>query len=114
MWLFTSIGFYSAVQKPGDDFLTVRARVGKDLDNLRQRYMPDLGATVAGGGTDYPFRATISHAAFAAGLAELAKDIDYTNFKSEVGRQMGYERAHVYGDVWHSLLKLEDENERAG
>jgi hypothetical protein len=33
MWIFTTIGFFSIVQKPRTDFLTVRARVTTDLDN---------------------------------------------------------------------------------
>lgn len=31
MWLVTNFGFFSVVQKKGDDFLTVRARVRSDL-----------------------------------------------------------------------------------
>ena len=40
MWLFTTFGFFSAVQKPGDDFLTIRGRSAKDLDRLREKYLP--------------------------------------------------------------------------
>ena len=60
MWLFTPFGFFSIVQKPADKSagtLTVRARVGVDLDNLRQRYLPSLGPTQAAAGTDYRYRA---------------------------------------------------------
>jgi hypothetical protein len=35
MCIFTTIGFFSIVQKPRTDFLTVRARVASDLDDLR-------------------------------------------------------------------------------
>ena len=31
MWLFTTVGFFSAVQKSGTDDLTIRARVRDDL-----------------------------------------------------------------------------------
>ena len=56
MWLFTTFGFFSVVQKePGDDFLTVRARDPKDLDRLRER-VPELGPTELKGG-DYCCRA---------------------------------------------------------
>ena len=37
MWIFTTIGFFSIVRKPGTDFLTVRARVASDLDDLRRQ-----------------------------------------------------------------------------
>ena len=51
MWTMTPIGFYSAVRKPGDSFLTIRARASGDLDALRARYLPALSPTRAGGGT---------------------------------------------------------------
>jgi hypothetical protein len=34
MWLFTTIGFLSVVQKNGEQRLTVRARSSADLDRL--------------------------------------------------------------------------------
>lgn len=42
MWLFTRIGCFSAVQKPGTDFLAIRARAKGDIDALRSRYLPEL------------------------------------------------------------------------
>jgi hypothetical protein len=107
MWIFTTIGFYSVVQKPEDSFLTVRARVASDLDNLRKKFMPQLSSTVKGAGTDYPFRATISHVDFAAGLSKMAEAIHYDNFKSEVGKRMGRRREQAYHKVWHDLYDLE-------
>ena len=109
MWLFTTIGFFSVVQKTTDPFLTVRARVAGDLSQLRSKYMPELSSTVAGGGTDYPYRATISHEGFAHGLAQIAKEIDYPNFKNEIDRVMGREREHIYSQVWKVLMKLESD-----
>jgi hypothetical protein len=41
--------------KRSDKFLTVRARVASDLDNLRRHYMQNLSPTITGGGTDYPY-----------------------------------------------------------
>jgi hypothetical protein len=107
MWLFTTLGFFSIVQKRSESGLTVRARVAGDLDRLREKYMPELSATIRKAGTDYPFRATIGHDDFARGMAKIAKDIRYDNFKSEVAKKMGYDRAHVYGKVWCVLRELE-------
>lgn len=108
MWLFTAIGFFSVVQKPGQiDELTVRARVARDLDLLRSQYMPELSPTQAGAGTDYPYRAVISHEAFARGMGALARDIHYDNFKREVQRQSGIDRAHLYSVVWSTMVKLQ-------
>lgn len=111
MWVFTPIGFFSVVQKTGRSDLTIRTRVAGDLDRLREAYLPELSATVTGAGTDYRYRATIDHGAFAKGMAAIARDINYSNFKNEVARRMGHERAGVYGEVWNVLLQLENEEE---
>src|SRR4051812_29928635 len=108
MWLITPFGFFSVVQKPAESDLTVRARVGADLDRLREHYMPTLAPTTTSTHTDYRFRATISHEAYALGLAEIARDIHYSNFKSEVGR-VDPTRAHVYARVWEVLWKLQND-----
>jgi len=107
MWILTSIGFFSVVQKPRDSFLTIRSRVKSDLDRLKKGYMPQLSETTTSGGTDYPYRATISHEEFARGIAKLIKDIRYTNFKNEVLRKMGSQREQTYSKVWHTLQELE-------
>lgn len=36
MWLFTTVGFFSIVQKPRQSGLTIRAWVATDLDSLRE------------------------------------------------------------------------------
>lgn len=113
MWLFTTIGFFSVVEKSveGDanatPRLAVRARVAGDLDALRAQYMPELGPTVETPHNDYHFRASIAHADFARGLARLAEAIHYGNFKTAVGIAQGWGREHVYHDVWSAAMKLE-------
>lgn len=107
MWLFTNFGFFSIVQKPGTDFLTVRARVRGDLDTLRECYLPALSATQAKGGTDYPWRATVVHADFAAALGRIVMDLDYSNYKNEVAARQGKSRADRYGKVWSALYDME-------
>jgi len=109
MWLFTNFGFFSVVQKRDTDFLTVRARVREDLEALRSRYLPSLSATLAKGGTDYPWRATVPHADFAAALGRIALDLHYDNFKNEVALWQGKTRANRYGKVWSVLYDMEPE-----
>jgi hypothetical protein len=111
MWLFTTIGFFSVVQKSQDSFLTVRARVASDLDRLREKYMPELSETIKGRGSDYPYRGTISHEDFAKGMEKIVKAIHYDNFKAEVEAKMGIKRETIYHEVWSSLLKLQKERE---
>ena len=109
MWLFTTVGFFSIVQKPNNDFVTVRARVADDLDRLRQEFMPELSPTITGGGTDYPYRASISHEDFSCGLSKIALSLRYSNFKNEVAKLLGHRRASLYGEVWSVLKRLEKE-----
>lgn len=111
MWVFLPFGYFSVVQKHGDDDLTVRSRVRADLDELRAR-CPGLGETVEGGGTDYPYRAKVSHADLASAMAEITSSIAYDNFKNQVADVAGYDRASAYGSVWSTLYGLEDRLEQ--
>lgn len=108
MWLFTTIGFFSVVRKPGETKLTVRSRVAADLDRLREHYLPALSATVVNAGTDYPFRAQVPRKAFSKAMALMGEAIGYANFKSEVARVSGKDRAEIYSGVWTRLLALEE------
>jgi hypothetical protein len=108
MWIFTTLGFFSIVQKRGTNFLTVRARAKGDLDALRSRYLPSLTPTSSKGGTDYPWRATVDHAAFAEAMKQMVLDVTYDNFKNAVAARQGRARASVYHEVWETLLDLEE------
>lgn len=107
MWLMTRVGFFSIVREPGDGDLTIRSRVREDLEALQQHYLPALGPIRAKAGTDYPFRAKASVSDVAAATAKMIDDIDYSNFKNEVGRRQGPARARAYSRVWQALLELE-------
>jgi hypothetical protein len=108
MWLFTNFGFFSVVQKPGERDLTVRSRLRSDLEHLRQRYLPTLGPVIEHGGSDYQFRAKISHAALAEAMSKIVLDIDYSNFKNSVAEQQGHARAKTYGKVWEALWQMQE------
>jgi hypothetical protein len=106
VWLLTPDGFYSIVQKRGEQELCIRARVAADLDRLREKYLPSLTSTTETPGGDYRFRAWASHDAVAEALAAITRQLDYDNFKNEVARH-DHERAHVYGEVWQVLGELQ-------
>ena len=111
MWLMTSIGFFSIVQKPDDrtrNTLTIRTRVKGDLEALRQGYLPDMGEILEHQGTDYRYRAVAPKASVASALSQLTLNLDYDNFKDEVRRVQGDERARTYGEVWCALYRLQD------
>ncbi|MEO8452715.1 MAG: NUDIX domain-containing protein [Gemmatimonadota bacterium] len=108
MWFFTTIGFFSIVQKPGSEELTVRARAKGDLENLRNRYLPEMSETIGKAGTDYPWRATVAREAFAGALGRIVTDVTYGNFKDQVAKTQGKKRARAYHLVWSALLDLHD------
>ena len=110
MWLFTTSGFYSIVEKPwdrGTGTLTVRARVAQDLDRLRAGPLPALGPTTEDAEADYRFRAQAPREAVALAAAGLIRGIGYDNFKSEVGMRQGHQRSDIYLGVWTAARKLQ-------
>jgi len=110
MWLITPIGFFSVVQKPGDKqagTLTVRSRVRADLAALKQEFLPGLGPIKESHDTDYRFRAVAPRAEVSAAMARMVDRLDYSNFKSEVAKQQGKQRANLYHKVWDVLYQLQ-------
>ena len=110
MWLITTTGFYSVVQKPWDrklGTLTVRARARADLDALRAAGLPELGDVLEDSNADYRFRAQAPKSAVARALQAQVSAIDYDNFKSTVGKRQGKKRAHTYLDVWGALRPIQ-------
>jgi hypothetical protein len=109
MWIMTTIGFFSIVQKPEDkrdDTLTIRSRVESDLIALRDQYLPNLGTIVAHSGTDYQYRASAPRTDVSAALEKLTQGIDYDNFKNAVASRQDHRRASLYGKVWSTLYNL--------
>ena len=107
MWLMTNFGFFSIVKKESEDYLTVRARAMQDLLNLRERYLPAMGAIEVSDYTDYRYRVRVPREAFAEALKDISLDIDYPNFKNSVARKQGKARARGYEDVWRRLYDLQ-------
>lgn len=110
MWLITTTGFYSIVEKPWDwdaGTLTVRARARVDLEALRSNGLPELGEVREDGTADYRFRAQAPRAAVIRAVAAQVEAIDYDNFKSVVGKRQGSARARVYHDVWDALYQIQ-------
>jgi hypothetical protein len=99
MWIFTSEGFYSVVQKAGESILTVRARRQEDLERL-QKYLPRLSTIYSERGSDYAYRANCTHEEWALALARMALTIDYSNFKSTVLENARHE---AYMRVWSAM-----------
>ncbi|MFM2007637.1 MAG: hypothetical protein RLZZ09_3292 [Pseudomonadota bacterium] len=77
MWFTTPTGFYSAEMNKADamkDQVSIRARSIAELDQLRQQWMPDLGAQNLEPLNPFPAVARIPSDAFAEGLQRLGMD----------------------------------------
>lgn len=104
MWILSTSGFYSVVQKPEDvpaDMLTVRGRVRSDLANM------GLGKVISTPDADYRFRVRAPADAVAARIAGLCRSIDYVSFKDAVAQVQGNDRANLYALVWLNLARLQ-------
>jgi hypothetical protein len=106
VWLLIPEGFFSIVQKPGEEQLCVRARVAADFDRLRASFMPSLSDTLESRGGDYRYRAWISRDDLAEGLAAIGRELSYSNFKTEVARtdpERAQARTDGSGASWASF-----------
>jgi hypothetical protein len=81
--------------------------VAVDLDNLRSKYLPNLGETISLPNRDYPYRAYATKGDVAVAVAAIALDIDYNNFKSEVVHTQGLPREQLYAQVWSVMYNAE-------
>lgn len=110
MWLVTQIGFFSIVEKPHNrdtGTLTIRARKKEDLENLRTKYLPDLSPTQFDPRADYAYRASAPRERVQDAVSALVADIRYDNFKDQVAKVQGNERAILYHQVWAALARLQ-------
>lgn len=109
MWVFSRAGFFSAVQKGTEKHaeVCVRARVLEDFDKLRELYFPEMGRVQTTGGTDYPYRIYVSHNEWARIMDNMARDVDYKNFKGMISGERGYAVADLYSDVWAVMYGAE-------
>lgn len=108
MWLCTQHGFYSIVRKAVGE-IHLRARCKKDLENLKRF----LTMRVAGASAwkihrsepaDYRWRMVINSAELVALMAELAQDLDYSNFKGVIASKPDQrEKLGIYTAFHHDL-----------
>lgn len=108
MWVFTSFGVLMPSVRPkgtipaGDDrLIQVRARRMRDLIILKNEYLPELGDIIEIPYSDYEYRAYCTHEQWAAALAKISMDIDYTKFKPTTEAKYGDKQLHdLYNKVW--------------
>jgi len=117
MWLVTTFGFYSVVEKAWDrdkGSLTVRARAREDLEALRDRYLPAMGDIAEDESADYRFRAQAPREQVVEAFARAVRDIDYDNFKEAISRRQGWARERIYHDAWQAFLAIQHPARRVG
>ena len=108
MWLFTTSGFISIVEKDADH-LVVRARDCLSLSPLAQSYDVEIRSTPA---ADYPYRLLLSKDQFKNYLHNQAGLINYKNFKSEVAITRSKAFANTLLKVWSAMHGVEDKEAR--
>lgn len=119
MWVFTTGGFVSAVDKGMVDGVpservVVRARDRESLVLLVSTVeLLDGEAGVEiheGTGTDYKYRVEVSKEDFAEWLRyEALTQIDYDNFKNALLESRGSVWSSASSRVWVAMLSVEDE-----
>lgn len=92
MWVFTTKGFFSAVNKGGK--MHVRFRSREQAESIRAGHAVLKGKRIYEDiGTDYAWRMRITKERFVALMTELAEAVDYPNFKNS-----------AEGDDYHDML----------
>lgn len=106
MWVFTLNGFLSAVEERRGEHrgeIVVRAREASALEALRE-VAPTLTETAVSSDSDYRYRAWTGREAWAQALAELARRVSYSNYKSAVLERQGRSRFEAaLHEVWQVM-----------
>lgn len=111
MWLITTFGFFSIVQDNNNGSLAARARARRDIDELKSRYLPEMGEIIEDSEDDYRYFARVPREALARAMFEIAMDINYCNFRDSVLVLQGYRRSMLYERIWNILWKLQEEEQ---
>jgi hypothetical protein len=109
MWLFTTSGFISIVEKDANH-LAVRARDSLSLSSLAQSYDVEIRRTPT---ADYPYRIFITKDQFKNWLSNQPGQIQYKNFKSQVSVTRGKKFSDTLVKVWSAMHGVEDKDARS-
>ena len=109
MWLFTTSGFISIVEKDANH-LAVRARDSLSLSSLAQSYDVEIRRTPT---ADYPYRIFITKDHFKNWLSNQPGQIQYKNFKSQVSVTRGKKFFDALLKVWSAMYLVEDNEARS-
>lgn len=110
MWLVTTFGFFDIIHGREDDLLVVRARTKRDLQELKERYLPEL-EDAPQDGSDYKYSATAPREAVSRAMGEIARKIDYPSLRESVLARQGFLRATLYGRISSMLWTLQEDEQ---
>lgn len=102
MWVFSTAGFFSITVSSDDPTkMQVRARERVDLENFIAAAEVDGAEIIETPRADYQFRVILEPADAVNGIAILAAQIDYTNFKGAVAATPSQRhKEHGLHDIW--------------
>lgn len=111
MWIMTKIGFFSIVvgRAPGD-VVCIRARSKAHLLALAASYPQyDLADIIEDESRDYRYRAVLARDLLPELMADIASDVDYTNFKSAAQIAMPDDPKYVAAmhNVWSAMANIQ-------
>ncbi len=111
MWIASKLGFFSIVQKEGG--WHVRGRLRDDLDRLNQAAFRGKREVQEWPTADYRWRIVLMKPDDLGRVFEtLARSVDYTNFKSQIGSLPHQrEKLGAYHDLWSSLYRIQERSE---
>ena len=114
MWIFTEIGFFSAVENYFEhDHVLVRGRFKVDLINLQKMIFKEEGIEFELLNTpsnDYHYRLNIPKDIWGRICQKLASTIDYHNFKGHVHGDSIRDKAYM--GCWNSMYQAQNQAER--
>ena len=110
MWIFSEIGFFSAVENYFEtDNVLVRGRFKQDLENLQQVIIEQEGLELELMITpenDYHFRLNVPKDVWGRVCQGLAAGITYHNFKNHVHGKP--DRDHAYMECWVAMNRVQE------
>ena len=110
MFIGSKYGFFSVVQQDTDRY-NIRSQVRQDIDNLL--LVCEFDAEVSAWSTlDYRYQITISSDEWFIVMAELARNLDYKNFKACIAGETDQRHKLVaYHQISDIMIAQHDEEE---
>ena len=117
MWLCTRHGFFSVTRsKEQPSKIQVRARVRMHLENIIPMLEGKRPKVIYTPQADYHYRILLSPGQAQYLLQELAREIDYCNFKDEVAQAMPDDKKYksALSSVWQIFSRIQLKRPWAG